>query len=141
MIVEDYLEARGHPKIRGTHRMTFEVTKDSHLTERGDCVIGVRATKSVRDLSAHFKRVANSPLAKMTIQIEADGLRETARGFGHTQLSFMHPTDIVARKSNYVCGRTIMIGSDKAAADLSRELIKRLQDERVKLQVRLTVEL
>jgi hypothetical protein len=43
MRVEEFIEARGHKKIRGTHRTTFEFTKEAHLTERGDCIIGVRA--------------------------------------------------------------------------------------------------
>ena len=77
----------------------------------------------------------------MTIQMEAEGLREVSVGHGHSNLVFLHRTDIVARKSRYVCARTIMIGADKAAIDLSREFVKRLRDSKTKLEMKFTVEL
>ena len=37
-----------------------------------------------------------------------------------------HLTDIVIRKSNFICGRTLMIHADKAAVDLNKDLINDL---------------
>ena len=39
-LVEE-LFAQGHPNILGTHRMTFEITKEHELSRRGDCIIAV----------------------------------------------------------------------------------------------------
>jgi hypothetical protein len=121
--------------------MTFEVTKESHLTERGDCIIGISASKAIRDLSDELKRLARSPEAKLTIEMEADGFREVSVGHGHSELAFSHRSDIVARKSRFVCTRTIMIAADKAAIDLSREFVKRLRDSKTRLEMKFTVEL
>jgi hypothetical protein len=121
--------------------MTFEITKDDHLTQRGDCIVAVRASKSISELSDEFKRLARSALARISVELEADGIRETAAGMGHPGLSFSHASDIVARKSAYVSERTLMIRADKAAGDFSRALIKRLQNERVRLEAVFTVEL
>ena len=49
-----------------------------------------------------------------------------------------HPTDLVWRKSDYVCGRTVGIRSDATARDLPRELIVLLQ-EGAELVVEMTV--
>ena len=35
--------AYGHPNILGTHKTTFEFTKDNELTLNGDCIVGVKA--------------------------------------------------------------------------------------------------
>lgn len=52
-------------------------------------------------------------------------------GFGHEDLTLTHPTDIVIRKSDYICPRTLMIGADKAARDLDENLIHDLKNGKV----------
>ncbi|MEM1586606.1 MAG: DUF371 domain-containing protein [Candidatus Bathyarchaeia archaeon] len=121
------IEAFGDPLIKATHRTTFEITREEHLTERGDCIIAVGASKAARDLSERFKEAARRPNAKIVIIIEAGGVRETVRAYGSLNLTFTHLTDIVVRKSNYTCGRTVAIKADKAARDLSRELVENLR--------------
>jgi hypothetical protein len=49
-----------------------------------------------------------------------------------------HPTDLVWRRSSFVCGRTIGIFSDRTARTLPRPLIVRLS-EGDDLRVELTV--
>lgn len=44
------IKARGHPNIKATHRTTIEVTKDNYLTGRGDCILGIDADKSLKDM-------------------------------------------------------------------------------------------
>ncbi|HRX33916.1 MAG TPA: DUF371 domain-containing protein, partial [Methanoregulaceae archaeon] len=41
MNIEERICCRGHHNIRGTHRSTFQVTTETDLSPRGDCVIGV----------------------------------------------------------------------------------------------------
>lgn len=137
----EVIRARGHPNVRATHPTTLEITREEHLTSRGDCIVAVGADKGARDLSEAFKRAAREPGARITITIEvpARGLRAVIRARGHPGLTFKHPTDLVVRKSDFVCGRTVAIGADKAARDLPRELVEALRDPGVEVLVRLEV--
>jgi len=65
---------------------------------------------------------------------------EVVRARGDSRLSFSHPTDLVVRRSGYVCGRTVAVGADKAAGDLSRTLVEKMQNPHQKIKITLTVE-
>ena len=136
----EIISAFGHELVCSTHRTTFEVTKDRNLTRRGDCIIGVKANKGATDLSEDYKTLARRPDADIIVAIEADGIVETVRAKGDPRLTFTNPEDIVVRKSSYICGRTVAVKADRAAADLSRELIKKLKNPNQKVRVTLSVE-
>lgn len=136
----EIISAFGHELVCSTHRTTFEVTKDRTLTTRGDCIIGVKANKGADDLSEDYKILARRADADITVTIEADRIVETVRAKGDPRLTFTDPEDIVVRKSSYICARTVAVKADKAAADLSRELIKKLKNPDQKVKVTLTVE-
>lgn len=140
MAVTEVIFANGHENVRSTNRTTFQITKDEHLTRRGDCIIGVGATKAAVDLNPRFREVARTEHTRMVITIEADAEVEVVNAWGNTQLSFTHPTDLVVRKSDYVCGRTLAIGADKAAKDLSRKLVEKIRNPNQKVKITLTVE-
>ena len=132
--------ARGHENIQATHKTTFEITKEPTLTKRGDCMIAVEATKGVADLPLEFKEAARKKGAQITITIEAGELKEIVRAKGSPRLLFTHPTDLVVRKTDYVCGRTLAIKADKAASDLSRKLVEKIQDSSQRIRITLAVE-
>jgi len=132
--------AHGHENVQSTHRTTFEVTKEETLSKRGDCILAVEATKAAADLPVEFKEAARKERARITVTVEADGLKETVEAKGSPQLQFTHQTDLVVRKSSYVCGRTLAIGADKAASDFSRELVNKLKNPKQTVKVTLTVE-
>jgi hypothetical protein len=50
------------------------------------------------------------------------------------------PADLVVRKSDYVCGRTLAILADKAAKDLSRKLVEKLRNPIQRVKITLMVE-
>jgi len=129
--------AFGHKLVKSTHKSTFEVTREEHLTERGDCIIAVKANKAARDLSWSFKEVARKLGAEITVIIEAGDVREVVRALGNPNLTFTHPTDIVVRRSSYICSRTIAIRADKAACDFSRRLIEKLRNPEEKVKITL----
>jgi len=132
--------ARGHENVQATHRTTFEVTKEAALSKRGDCIVAVEAKKAAIDLPFEFKEAARKEGARIKITIEAGELEETVKAKGSPQLQFTHPTDLVVRKSSYVCGRTLAIGADKAAVDFSIELVEKLKDPKQEVKVTLAVE-
>ena len=132
--------ARGHENVLATHKTTFEVTKEEKLSKRGDCIIAVEATKAAADLPFEFKEAARKEDARITVTIEAGELKETVKAKGSPKLKFTHPTDLVVRKSGYVCSRTLAIRADKAASDFSRKLVEKLKDPNQGVKVMLTVE-
>lgn len=124
--------------VRATHHSTLEFTKENHLTRTGDCIIAVAADKGPSDLSDEFKASLRQPNAKLTITIEADGITEQINAHGSPNLILTHPSDIVVRKSNTVDSRTLAIDADKAAHDLSRQLVERLRNPNQKIKITLT---
>ncbi len=131
--------AYGHNLVQATHRTTLEVTKDSYLTKKGDCIIAVKADKSLVDMSHDFKEAARTLNAKITVTIEVEEVKETITANGDVGLLFNHPTDMVVRKSSYVCSRTLAVKADKAANDLSRKLVEKLRNPDQKVRITFTV--
>jgi len=129
--------ARGHENVTATHRTTFEITKETHLSRDGDCIIAVGANKALDDLSLEFKENLRKDCAKITVLIEANGVTEIVTAIGNSRLALMHPTDIIVRKSGYVCNRTLAIHADKAANELSRELVNRSRNPNQKVRITL----
>ncbi|MEM4246083.1 MAG: DUF371 domain-containing protein [Candidatus Bathyarchaeia archaeon] len=140
MKVEEFLEAYGDRNITATHRVSFEITKDRYLTRRGDCIIGIRASKSALDLSEEFKALARREGSVIRVELEVEGVKELASGLGSPGLAFTHPRDMVFRRSRYTCGRTVMVSSDKASIDLSRRMVEMLRDPRRRMQILISVE-
>ncbi|RLI44827.1 DUF371 domain-containing protein [Candidatus Bathyarchaeota archaeon] len=141
MRIVEILEALGHRNIVAENKATFEITKEAHLSKKGDCIVGIRASKGACELSEGFKRLARRENARITVIFQVDNNREVVIGRGSSQLTFKHPTDLVARKSSYICGRTLMIKTNKTAADLSRHLIENLKKEHQKMEVILIVDI
>ncbi len=141
LIVIENIEARGHQNISATNSATFEITKENWLTRKGDCILAIGATKGAFDLSSAFKMVASQKNAVITFYIEVGGRTASTIGRGDSQLSFTHPMDLVGRKSNYTCNRTLMINSEKSALDFPRELIKKLKNHTMPVKIRLTAEI
>jgi len=139
-IVEEFT-ARGHPNIVAKHRTTFEITKEHWLTERGDCVVAVQATKGLADLSTEFKKLCVNDETVIVIELQAAGMGEFIEGKGSRRLTLNHPSDIVGRKSAYTSDRTIMIHADKAACDVNKALVSALTARSVNVKIRITAEL
>ena len=135
----EIITAYGHELIQATHKTTFEITKEKSLTPRGDCIIAVRADKSVADLSREFKELVKKRGAEITIIIMSDDEREIIKAYGDPRLTLSHPEDIVIRKSTYICSRTLAVKANKAARDLSRKLIRHLRNPDKRVKIKLTV--
>ena len=119
---------RGHPRVAGTHPTTFEVTTEGHLTNAGDCIVGVSADCGAAGLPAVFRRVLCHDDAILVTALTAGDLRVEVHSRGSAALTFTHDADMVWRRSRYVDGRTLGILSDRTAATLPRELIALLRN-------------
>jgi hypothetical protein len=100
--------------------------------------MAVAADKGLSDLSNEFKASLRQPNVKLTITIEANGITEQINAHGSPNLILTHPSDMVVRKSNQVDSRTLAIGADKAAHDLSGQLVERLRNPNQKIKITLT---
>ena len=118
--------AKGHENVLSLHKSTFEITKDKDLSLSGDCIIGLDIDKSMDDFPEEFKEMLANDDTKVIVELKTPNASDTIEGYGHHDLTLSHPTDIVCRKSTFVCSRTLMIKSNKAAIDLNRDLIKDL---------------
>ncbi len=140
MKTSEVIIARGHENIRSTNKTTFEITKDDYLTKRGDCIVAVDATKGASDLSQISKKILCNEKAQVTINIEVDGENEIVKALGSPELTLTHSTDLVVRKSSFICDRTLAIKADKAAYDFSRSLVEKLKNSKQKVKITLTFE-
>jgi hypothetical protein len=141
MEITEIILAQGHRNIQSTHKSTLEITKDDKLSKRGDCIIAVSANRALADLSPRFKENLRRGSSKVTMFIETEGITEKVNAYGNPRLILSHPTDMVVRRSDHICSRTLAIKADKAACDLSRELINRLKSPEQKIRITLTVKI
>ena len=139
-MVQDEVTFYGHPNVQSLHGKTVEITKDEHLTPRGDCIIGVRASKACADLDETLKRKLRSNDSVVKIEILVGGESFVINGVGDERLTLQNPHDIVIRKTNFVCPRTMSVRCDRASSDMPRRMIKMLQDRDAKGMFRITVE-
>ncbi|MDI9645839.1 MAG: DUF371 domain-containing protein [Archaeoglobales archaeon] len=132
--------ARGHKNLRATHRTTLEVTKESYLTPRGNCIVGVKASSSARDLPEWLKKeIKSDKMFFVVIKLPDYGMEDSFYTHGSREMSLDHAKDIVFRKSNFICSRTVGIRSTKAAIDLNREMIELMKDEKTEIVVEIKV--
>jgi uncharacterized protein len=128
MKAQEIIRCRGHPLVLGTHTTTFEVTCEKHLTGNGNCIIGVSADKGCAGLSTDFRQALAHDNAVLVTWLSAGNAEVMVRSRGSEHLTLNHPTDLVWRRSTFICGRTVGICSDHVAATLSRELITALRN-------------
>ena len=119
----------GHGNILSLHKKTIEITKDSHLTINGDCIIGVNANLACIDLPEKFKKKVQNSDSEIIFTIKVGPHSFTIHGKGSEKLTLKHKNDIVLRKSAFVCSRTLAINCDMASDDIPREIIKELQSQ------------
>ena len=138
-ILKDEVFANGHKNIAATHLTTLEITKEVHLSRRGDCIIAVAANKSLADLSEEFKESLRKPGSKLTLTIETNEITAQINAYGSPKLTLKHPSDMVVRKSTYIDDRTLAINADKAAVDLPRKLVEKLRNPKQKARIILKI--
>lgn len=116
------------------------ITKDSHVSRNGDCIIAVGSDKAGVDLSPKFKEALKKTNSKVTITIEAGNVTDQILAFGSPHLFPNHATDLVVRKSEFVSDRTLAVCADKASNDLPRQLVEKLKDPKQQIKITLIVE-
>lgn len=132
------IRCRGHPLVRAAHPTTFEITREKELTLKGDCIIGVGADLGARDLPEDFRALLCRDDARLLTTLSCDGRVVEIRARGSSAMTLDHPTDLVWRRSGYVCGRTVAICADTTARLMPRDFVQALRGAGP-LTVKLTV--
>ena len=134
------IQFSGHENIRSNHQKTIEITKESHLTPQGDCIVGVNAKSSCADLPEELKTKLKNPNSRVIFSINVGDDSFEIEGKGHPDLILSHTEDIVIRKSDFICPRTLAVKCDKASDLLPRNMVKQLQNPKTIGTFRITVE-
>lgn len=136
----DEVTFRGHAMVRSTHRTTIEVTTEEYLTEDGDCIVGVGASKGCGGLNDKVKERLRKGGSKVTIRLVVGEESFELRAHGDPRLLLSHPHDMVIRTSDFVSDRTLALGADAAARNIPRRLVSLLKDPkttgRMEIEVR-----
>lgn len=130
----------GHKNITAKHKTTIEFTSNTSLTIKGDCIIGVNSSLSLKDLPDEIKKKIQKDTSKITINLEAEGMVDKIQGYGHHNLELSDNEAIIIRKSSFICPKTLVIRADKSACDINRELVDFLRNPKAKLEISFTVE-
>lgn len=134
MTILDTIYAYGHKNILCTHNTTLELTKDTFLTKRGNCILGVNASKACIDLNPDLKKLIKSG-HKIKVIIKTKDKLDSFIGYGNKRLTLSHKKNIVFRKSNFICDRTVLINCSKSSRGLNRDLINELKDSGEKISI------
>jgi hypothetical protein len=137
--ISEIILAQGHENILATHKTTLEITKDTQLSKNGNCIIAIAANKSFNELSDEFRKRLRKKNSKITVIIEANGLFDVLTAKGFPELTLTNTKDMVIRKSDYICDRTLAIKASKAACDLSSSLVKKLRDSKQRVKITLII--
>ncbi|MFB6117129.1 DUF371 domain-containing protein [Halosegnis sp.] len=126
--MDEHVRARGHEHVRAEHASTWEVTSDDWLTPAGDCILGIEADTVPAEFDTAFTEACQAHDATIEATLRAGGHEQVIVGSGHPELTFASDRSLVARTSDYVDDRTVMVAADTAAADVDRELVAALAD-------------
>jgi len=120
----------GHRNTLGTHKNTLEFTKDSELTLKGDCIVGVKADF---DLDEIKELIRNNKNNKIIIKIISSSVSESIKA--ELNPDFKSDKELVIRKTDFLSDRTFAINADKAAVDIDREIIETLKKPSEKIEI------
>ena len=114
--------------VRSLHPTTIEITTEEHLTEKGDCIVGVGAAKGCGQLSETLKTALRSEKARVTIRVLVGDECFELSAEGDRRLELSHPHDIVIRRSRFTSSRTLAVGASAAARDIPRPMVSKLKN-------------
>ena len=72
---------------------------------------------------------------KTLLLLNIDGIHFEILAKGTLNLPLTNNKEIVIRKSDYICDRTLAIKANKAACDLSSDLVKKLRDPKKRVKI------
>ncbi len=126
MVILDKIFAFGHDKLLCTHNTTIEISKDNFLTPKGNCILGINSSKACNTLDENLKLKIHQG-KKLKVVINVDKYSDEFYGFGNNKLTLSSEKDMIFRKSDFICDRTVLINCTKSSIELDRDLINSLK--------------
>jgi hypothetical protein len=127
-LISEEVTFKGHHNVQSLHPRTIEITKDEDLTLNGDCIIGINANKSCKDLNPEIKKRIRKNDSVIEIGLIVEPYSFIIKGFGDNKLLLTNEDDIVLRKSKFICDRTLSINCNFSSLEIPREIINSLRD-------------
>tara|TARA_Y100000310_G_scaffold111103_1_gene109502 strand:+ start:10535 stop:11008 length:474 start_codon:yes stop_codon:yes gene_type:complete len=143
----------GHENIVAKHKTTLEFTKDSELSLKGDCIVGVNADFSLEEIKRFIKTIGNKKITIIIETIDEEyNEKNIKNNYNKNKINnnsnkivekinaeinpnFNSNKEMVIRKTDFISERTFAINADKAAFELDRSLIEFLKREENKVRV------
>jgi uncharacterized protein len=122
-LISEEIIFKGHTNVQSLHSRTIEITKDKDLTLNGDCIIGVNANKSCKDLSTEIKEKIKKNNSLIEIELIVEPYSFVIKGNGNDNLLLSNHEDIVLRKSKFICDRTLSINCNFSSLNIPRKII------------------
>ena len=129
--------AHGHPAVVSNHATTIEITKESHLTPKGNCVVAIKSSVGLVDIPDDLKRVLSNRKGRARVTLTIGTFQFVIEGSGDPRLTFSSPTDLVIRRSGFISDRTLMIHADKSASDIPRRMVRLLQNPKSRVAIQI----
>lgn len=127
--------ATGHPNIRATHFKTLEFTKDEDITERGDCIVGVKATFELTELDKFKEKDVKK--IKCMISLSEDEKEHFFECKFTLNTLFESNHELVLRKSSFNSDRTFGFNLNRGANKIPREMVKIMQNPDTVIKIKL----
>ncbi len=124
--MEERISAVGHEHVSADHASTFEVTTDDFLTPAGDCILAIDADRAPASFDDAFVEACQDANATITATVDVDGLTQSVTGSGHPELTFESDRSAVARASEYVDERTVMVNAEYGAIGINDGIVDAL---------------
>ena len=125
---KERVEFWGHPMVLALHPTTIEITTETHLTRKGDCIVGVRAQVGCAGLGEATRVALMRDDARVQLRLAVAGEVFVVSARGDSRLLLTHPHDMVIRKSEFISDRTLAVGASAAAKDIPRRMARALSN-------------
>lgn len=104
-------------------------------------MVAVGSSRGLADLPPEVKRILSNDFGRGALILRVRDQSFTVHGRGSRALTFVHPREIVVRRSGFISNRTLMVHSDKAAADIPRAMVRLLRDPEEEVEIEILTSL
>ena len=132
LIARDVVIFYGHELVKGTHKSTFEITKENFLSHKGDCILGIHSSKACSDLNPILREALKNDNACVNLSFYVKEQTFNVVAHGSANLTLSDDKSMVVRTSNFKCPRTLAINASASASDFPRSLVKELKTNNCK---------
>ncbi len=85
-----------------------------------------------KDIPIDMKKILKNSSTVVRFSIKVNDYSFEIIGKGHNDLLLDDPNDIVLRKSEFICPRTLAISCDKSSVSIQRDMVQLLNDPSTK---------